>query len=51
MWEKIKGVWLLSQENRKLRNDLMTVLQYVEVYRKDANQRSIPTEEWTKETG
>lgn len=34
IWEKIKGVWLLSQENRKLRGDLITVLQYT--YHKNA---------------
>lgn len=28
MWGKIKGVWLLSQEDRTLRDDLITVLQY-----------------------
>lgn len=26
MWGKIKGVWLLSQENRKQRDDLIIVL-------------------------
>lgn len=49
MWGKIKGISLLSQEKRKLRDDLISVLQYTEGYNKNADQFSIPTEERTKE--
>lgn len=48
MWGKIKGVWLLSQEDRKLRDDLITVLQYTEFCNKNADQFFTPPEGRTK---
>lgn len=44
MWGKIKGVWLLSQEDRKLRDDLITVLQHTEFCNENADQFPIPPE-------
>lgn len=49
MWGKIKEIWLLSQEDRKLRDDLITVLQYTKIYNKNADQFPIPLEGRTEE--
>lgn len=40
---------MLSRENRKLRDDLITVLEYAEVYLRKADQFSIPTAGRTEE--